>query len=99
MKEIAHSVRAHWSIENTLHWVLDVAMREDNNKSYIDHAPTNFALLRKIVLNLLRRDKTNKLSIAKKQLQALMNDNYRFDLLQLFGQQLVAGNSPEKVLS
>jgi predicted transposase YbfD/YdcC len=47
-------VRAHWQIENRLHWVLDVVMDEDHSRARKDHAPDNLARLRRFALNLLR---------------------------------------------
>jgi predicted transposase YbfD/YdcC len=47
-------VRKHWSIENELHWVLDVALNEDHSQVRKDHAPENFAVLRHIALTLLK---------------------------------------------
>jgi predicted transposase YbfD/YdcC len=51
---IAQIVRAHWQIENRLHWVLDVVMDEDGSRARKDHAPENLARLRRFALNLLR---------------------------------------------
>lgn len=53
-------IRTHWSVENQLHWVLDVAMAEDINRSRVGHSAANLALMLKVVLNLLRRDKGSK---------------------------------------
>jgi hypothetical protein len=50
----AEVVRAHWQIENSLHWVLDVVMDEDQARARKDHAPENLARLRRFALNLLR---------------------------------------------
>src|ERR1035437_5131731 len=47
-------VRSHWSIENQLHWVLDVVMDEDQPRNRKDHGPGNLALLRKLALNLAK---------------------------------------------
>jgi predicted transposase YbfD/YdcC len=52
----AQAARAHWSIENRLHWVLDVTFREDDCRVRKDHAPQNLSTLRKFVLSLLRQD-------------------------------------------
>lgn len=52
----AHAARAHWGIENQLHWVLDVTFREDECRVRKGHAPQNFSALRKFALTLLRQD-------------------------------------------
>lgn len=57
------AVRAHWGIENSLHWVLDMAMREDDSRIRTDHAPANMAVLRQIALNVVRGDKVRKIGI------------------------------------
>jgi predicted transposase YbfD/YdcC len=69
-KRILEIVRKHWSIENQLHWVLDVALNEDRNQVHKDQAPENFAVLRHIALNLLKQEKSAKGGIHAKQLQA-----------------------------
>ena len=53
LTEFAQAARGHWSIENGLHWVLDVAFREDHNRTRTDHSAENFSVLRHIALNLL----------------------------------------------
>ena len=58
-QEIAEAVRSHWAIENSLHWVLDVTLGKDNSRIRKDHAPENMAMVRHIVLNLLRSTKGN----------------------------------------
>lgn len=57
-KELAQAIRSHWAIENSLHWVLDVTMGEDFSRVRKDHAPENMAMVRHIVLNLLRGAKS-----------------------------------------
>ena len=56
-KQIAHAVRAHWLVENTLHWTLDVVFNEDKSTVRKDHAPQNMAIIRHLVLNLLNNAK------------------------------------------
>ena len=54
VRRFARAVRGHWSIENQLHWVLDVQFREDANRARKDNAPENLAILRRLALNILR---------------------------------------------
>lgn len=80
-KRISQIVRKHWSIENELHWVLDVALNEDRSRVRKDQAPENLAVLRHIALNLLKQEKTAKGGIHAKQLQAAWNDEYLLKIL------------------
>jgi len=80
-ERILHAVRKHWSIENKLHWVLDVALNEDHCRVRKDQAPENLAVLRHIALNLLKQEKTAKGGIHAKQLQAAWNDDYLLKVL------------------
>lgn len=72
--------RTHWTIENQLHWVLDVDLGEDAARSRKDHAPQNLALIRKLALNLLRQH-PDKGSIKGKIKRAAWNDDFLFSLL------------------
>ena len=76
-------IRQHCSIENSCHWVLDTAFREDHNQTYIGHAAKNLGALRRIVLNLLKIDLTDTRSLPKKRRRALLDLNYRNSLLSL----------------
>ena len=81
MKLLAHAVRSHWGIENQLHWVLDVQLGEDQCRVRTGHATQNLATLRRIVLNLQRRDAHSKFSIKAKQFQASWDHAYLHSLL------------------
>lgn len=80
-KCILETVRKHWSIENELHWVLDVALNEDRSRVRKDQAPENLAVLRHIALNLLKQEKTAKGGIHAKQLQAGWREDYLLKVL------------------
>lgn len=80
-RRLLAAVRGHWSIENSLHWVLDIAFREDDSRVRKDNAPQNFAVLRHITLNLLKQDKSAKCGIKSKRLLAGWDEAYLLKLL------------------
>jgi predicted transposase YbfD/YdcC len=80
---LGNTVRAHWGIENSMHWVLDVAFREDDCRIRCGDAAQNFAILRRIALNTLKRDTKTKLGIANKRLKAGWDVAYLAKLLGL----------------
>jgi predicted transposase YbfD/YdcC len=71
------SVRTHWQIENSCHWVLDVAFREDDSRIRAGYAAENFSVLRKIGLNFLKNDTTFKNGVKGKRRGAGWDDDYR----------------------
>lgn len=79
-QQFARAVRAHWRIENTLHWTLDVTFREDQSRLRTGHGPENFAVLRHIALNLLRQEPSPK-SLPRKRLTCALNPDYLLKVL------------------
>ena len=75
-KFLSDSIRGHWGIENLLHWVLDVVFREDESRVRSKHSPENFAILRHIALNLLRREKSSKRSLKNKRFKCALSTQY-----------------------
>lgn len=78
----AKAVRGHWAVENSLHWVLDVQMGEDDSRARTGYAAENLATLRRLALNLLKRETTKKRGVRGKQLNASWDHAY---LLRLLG--------------
>lgn len=74
-------VRAHWQIENNLHWVLDMSFREDASRVRKDHAPQNLALLRRLTLNLLKQDQSVKASLKGKRKLAGWDHDFLLSLV------------------
>jgi len=75
------AIRRHWRIENARHWVLDVTFREDDSRVRDRTAARNFALLRKIALNLVARDRSTQTSLRGRRKKAAWNDAYMFQII------------------
>jgi predicted transposase YbfD/YdcC len=75
-QQFGEAVRTHWSVENGLHWVLDVAFQEDQSRLRRDHAAENMAVLRHLALSLLRQESTCPNGIKVKRLKAALDENY-----------------------
>ena len=80
-EEFGGSVRQHWGVENSLHWVLDVTFREDDCRIRKDNAAENFAIVRHIALNLAKSETTHKRGVRAKRLLAGWDRDY---LLKVF---------------
>lgn len=80
---LARAIREHWGVENGLHWVLDVAFREDDSRVRIGHAAENMGRLRQIALNLLKQEKTLKVGIKNKRLRVASDEAYMLRVLQI----------------
>ena len=81
IKSIADSIRGHWSIENSLHWVLDMAFREDEARHRAGNAAANMSTLRHFALNLIKQDKTRKVGIANARKEAGWDNDYLIHIL------------------
>ena len=80
-EKIAQAIRSHWGIENSLYWTLDVTFSEDKSRIRKDHSPENFALLRRLAVNLLKQEKEFKGSLKMKRYLAGMDNNYLVQIL------------------
>ena len=78
---IGAAVRGHWGIENRLHWVLDIAFREDESRVRHGHASQNLVVLRRLALNLLRQESPAKIGTKAKRLKAGWDEAYLLKLL------------------
>ena len=74
--QLLNAIRTHWSIENCCHWVLDVAFDEDGCRIRKNNGSQNFAILRRIALNLLKGESTAKVGVAAKRLKAAWDTEY-----------------------
>jgi predicted transposase YbfD/YdcC len=74
-------VRSHWGIENCVHWVLDIAFREDDSRVRKGHGAENLAILRRLALNLLRQEPTATCGTKNKRLKAAWDEDYLLKVL------------------
>src|SRR5437588_3012325 len=81
--QFSEAVRGHWAVENSCHWVLDVVFREDDSRVRAAHAAENFALLRRLVNNLLQHERSVKRGVKAKRLKAALDENYLLKVLRL----------------
>lgn len=80
-QRLAKAIRTHWSVENPLHWVLDVAFNEDDCRIRTGHAPQNLVVLRHLAVSALNQEKTAKLGIKNKRLRAGWDNDYLLKVL------------------
>jgi predicted transposase YbfD/YdcC len=79
-KRLLAATRAHWSVENTCHWTLDVTFREDDARARLGDSAENLAVVRHVALNLLKQHPA-KLSLNRKRFQAALDERFLLDLL------------------
>ena len=82
-KEFNGHIQSHWGIENSCHWVLDVQFREDESRKRKDEGAANFAIIRRMALNLLKQRKYKRFGTNNKRLIAAMDDDFLFSVLNL----------------
>lgn len=80
-QRIGRAIRAHWGIENQLHWVLDVTFGEDDSRIRTLHAPENFTLLRRLAISALNQETSSPRSVSQKAKLAAMNSDYMMKVL------------------
>ena len=82
-EQLLRAVREHWGIENSLHWVLDIAFREDESRVRKGHGPENLATMRHMALNLLRRETSSKGGVKARRLRAGWDETHLLKVLSL----------------
>jgi predicted transposase YbfD/YdcC len=83
-QKISHAIRSHWTVENRLHWIMDVSLNDDQMRARTKAAAHNLAVVRHITLNLIRLDPIKrKGGIKARRLIAATSDSYRAELLGL----------------
>jgi predicted transposase YbfD/YdcC len=84
VKRFAEAVRSHWSVENQLHWILDVTFDEDGSRVSKDHGAENLALLRRIAISIFKQYRGDQESVRQRRLAASWNDEYLLKILRDF---------------
>jgi len=82
-RRFARACRSHWGVENSLHWTMDVTFREDESRARSGNAAENLAALRRLALNLLKTEKTQRISLRRKRLMAGWNRDYLQKVLRI----------------
>ena len=80
-RQVLQAAREHWRIENQVHWVLDVAFREDHSRIRAGNGAQNFGILRRLALSLLQQDRTSRVGIKAKRLKAALDNRYLLTVL------------------
>ena len=78
---LGKAVRAHWSVENNLHWVLDVAFDEDQNRTRVGNSAANLAVIRHVALNLIKNEKSSKVGVKTKRAKAGWDNQFLLKIL------------------
>lgn len=81
-KLIGRSIRSHWGIENSLHWVLDVSFNEDASRKRAGNAAENYSIILRTALNLIRKENSRKRSVKGKRLDAAWDKEYLLRILK-----------------
>lgn len=79
-EQLNQVVRKHWQVENNLHWMLDVQFREDDGQKKAQNSATNFSVIKRIALNLLKKE-SSPWKLKKKMLKALLNEDFLMKIL------------------
>ena len=82
-KDFGKAIRSHWAIENKLHWTLDVAFNEDTSRKRKGNASQNYSIILKIALNLLKNEKSKKISVKSKRIKAAWDNDYLLKVLEV----------------
>lgn len=81
VRDFARAVRSHWSVENSLHWVLDMAFDEDRSRARLGNSAENLAIVRQVALNLLKQEKTEKVGIKTKRKMCGWDHDYMLTVM------------------